>query len=46
MVRMGSSGPVGVMMNQKSMLTMLTSQIAWGVSARFGAECNGPTYRI
>ena len=28
MVRMGSSGPVGLMINQNSMFTMLTSQTA------------------
>ena len=28
MVRTGSSGPVGLMMNQKSMLAMLTIKIA------------------
>lgn len=46
MVRMGSSGPVGVMMNQKNMFTMFTSHIACDTSVRGMAAGLSITYAV
>ena len=47
MVRIGSSGPVGLMMNQNSMLTMLTSQTALGAEvSHLGEEDNQTIHHV